>query len=242
MVTRSLNSCDFSQISGVVVIIPAAGVGRRMGGELPKQYLKINQKTVLDITLEKFLSYQPAELVVLVTSPEDQHYRQLENLGNEKLHIVDGGKERINSVVNALNYLYDGGLTDDVAVMVHDAARPCIRQSDLDSLLNTYMNNNTPCLLAAPVVDTLQKINGKQQVESVIDRDTVVKAYTPQLASFAILKESLDKAITSEQVITDEVSALTNAGHSVKFVLGRSDNIKITIADDLPLAEFYLNQ
>ncbi|TQV80303.1 2-C-methyl-D-erythritol 4-phosphate cytidylyltransferase [Aliikangiella coralliicola] len=233
---------DLSSVSGVVAIVPAAGVGSRMGTDVPKQYLKLNNKTILDITLDKLLKFEPISLVVLVISPQDSHYTKLENIEHKNIVVIEGGEERSNSVHNALRYLFDSGLADDVPVMVHDAARPCITHEDLEKLYQSFQADQQACLLAAPVIDTLQSITPEKQVVNVVERDHLVRAFTPQMARFIDLNNSLGKAIDNRNMVTDEVSALTLSGHPVRVVLGRSDNIKITNTEDLPLAEFYLNK
>ncbi len=233
---------DFSNLEGVVVIIPAAGVGSRMNADVPKQYLKINRQTILDITLNKFLAYEKVKLVVLVISPEDRYYLHLENVEHENVVIIDGGEQRAQSVYNAIRYLYDSGLPDDSPLMVHDAARPCITDEDLDRLYESFSTSGKACLLAAPVVDTLQKISSDNKVEGLVERQQIVRAFTPQMARFEDLAFSLKAALDNSDFVTDEVSALTQAGHEVNVVFGRSDNIKVTVAEDLALAEFYLSQ
>ncbi len=226
----------------MVAIVPAAGVGSRMQSEIPKQYLKIKDRSILGITLDKLMSYKSIDLVVLVVSSEDDHYQGLKDIDSNDIIIIEGGQERIHSVYNAIRYLFDNGLPDETPVMVHDAARPCVLHSDLDKLSDTFKNNQLPCMLVAPVVDTLQKINQQQQVESRVDRSNLVRALTPQMAKFIDLKDSLKKALDKAQLFTDEVSALTYSGHNVNVVYASNGNIKITHPEDLPIAEFYLEQ
>ncbi|WP_444994197.1 2-C-methyl-D-erythritol 4-phosphate cytidylyltransferase [Aliikangiella sp. IMCC44359] len=233
---------DLSNFSGTVAIIPAAGSGSRMGTDVPKQYLTINQATILDITLEKFLSYAPVKLIILVISPDDNRYTQLKEIDNKKIVVIDGGEERVHSVYNALRYLYDHGLPDHTAVMVHDAARPCISHHDLDKLNQSFLSNSDACLLTAPITDTIQQLDEKLTVQKAVDRSLLVRALTPQMAQFIELKQALRSAIDSKALITDEASALVASGYQVNAVTGRSDNIKITHPDDLTFAEFYLSR
>ena len=233
---------DFSTIKGTVAIIPAAGIGERVGADRPKQYLKIGDRTILGLTLDQFLSFDPIEVVVVVVSPNDQYLQHLRCIENKKIVIIDGGDERVNSVNNALSYLYDNGLADDTPVMIHDAARPCITHEDLKRLTVIYEETGKACFLAAPVNDTLQQVDDEQHVIKTLDRKNIVRAFTPQLARFADLKSAIDKVINEKLPVTDDVSALVAAGHEVKMVIGRADNIKITVADDLALAEFFLQR
>ncbi len=242
MNTEFITVNDFSEVNGIVAIIPAAGIGQRMNATLPKQYLKINDKTILEITLEKFLSFAQIELVVIAISPEDTHIDLIPAASHEKVILIDGGNERASSVNNAFQFLADHGLPDNSAVMVHDAARPCITLEDLERLSAHYELQKKACFLAAPVIDTLHQVNKQKQVTGCVNRDLLIRAMTPQMACFSALKSSLESAIIDKKIITDEVSALIAAGHSVDAVVGRSDNIKVTTPDDLDLAGFYLNQ
>ncbi len=228
---------DLSFIQGTTVIIPAAGIGRRMGGEVPKQYLKVSDEYILDITLEKFLSYKEVELIVLVVSPDDTYVQKLKHINNDKIVLIDGGAERVDSVFNALKFLLDNVLPDHMPVMVHDAARPCITHGDLDLLLKQFLESREPCLLAAQVVDTLQEIDTNNQVFKRLNRQHIIRAMTPQIAEFGDLKTAIKQALKENIEITGGVSALTHAGHQVTAVIGRSDNIKVTLPEDLLLAE-----
>lgn len=238
----ALNVKDLSTFQGVVAIIPAAGSGQRMQSSVPKQYLKIKHETILDITLAKILEFEPVNLVILVISPEDHYYHQLQQVENHQVIIVEGGSERAQSVFNALQFLYDSGLPDDIGIMVHDAARPCITKSDLKRLYEYHLTDNSACLLSAPVVDTLQEVSSEGKVHRTADRDHLVRALTPQMASFIQLKFAIKNAMDNRLPITDETSALLHAGYSVKAITGRSDNIKITHPQDIALATFFLEK
>lgn len=231
---------DLSNCTGLVTIIPAAGTGSRMNLEIPKQYLKINQQAILDITLSKFLTFKAVELIVLVVSPHDEHYKQLENIQNKKVKVIFGGKERIHSVNNALIFLKENKLPSSIPIMVHDAARPCITHGDLNKMMQVFQKKSSACLLAAPVVDTLQLVDENNQVKRVVDRTHLVRALTPQMACFGILNTAISTAIKNQNLATDEVSALTVINQKVEVVIGRSDNIKITHPEDLKMAELFL--
>jgi 2-C-methyl-D-erythritol 4-phosphate cytidylyltransferase len=233
---------DLSTIKGTVAIIPAAGIGERVGANKPKQYLTIGGRTILGLTLDKFLNFDPVELVVIVVSPNDQYLANLRYIENAKIVVIDGGNERVESVNNALSYLFDNGLPDDTAVMIHDAARPCVTHEDMVRLIETFNQNQKACFLALPVADTLQQLDDEQRVLGPLDRRNIVRALTPQMARFADFKHAVESAVINKLPITDDVSALVAAGQDVQMVIGRADNIKITVADDLALAEFYLRQ
>lgn len=241
-IKRGSSLKDLSTINGAVAIIPAAGIGQRMNAEVPKQYLKIGERSVLGLTLDRFLQFSPIEVVVLVTSPSDNYYEKLREIENEKIVVIDGGAERSDSVNNALSFLFDCGLPDNTPVMIHDAARPCVTESDIQKLYDHFQETGSACFLAAPVVDTVHQVDDKLNVDGVVDRDCIVKALTPQIAHFIDFKNSLDTAIAKKLPITDDVSSLKASGIEVQAVLGRVDNIKVTRQEDLALAAFYLQQ
>lgn len=233
---------DLSNIDGVVAVIPAAGIGQRMGADTPKQFLKIGNRSVLGLTLDRFLSVNAIQLIIIVAHPNDEQLKELSHIEDEKVIIIDGGVERINSVNNALNYLYDNGLAEKVPVMVHDAARVCITETDINRLIDHFYHSGNACFLAEPVTDSLHKVDDNQQILTTIKREHLVKALTPQMASFIDLKTALDKALENKLIVTDDVAALSSAGYDVDYIIGRHDNIKITYPDDLALAAFYLEK
>jgi len=231
------NESDLSKVRNYVVVVPAAGVGQRFGSDVAKQYQKINGQTVLDITLDIFLSSPSFEKVVLVISPEDQHFKSLDSITNEKLLLIDGGEQRQFSVNNALRYLYDNGLPDETPVLVHDAVRPCLSDADLEQLVQTYNKDKIACFLAEPVADSLKQVNIEKRVVKSVSRDNLVRAQTPQMSKFSDLKKAISKVTKSGIEATDEVSALTDCDIEVVAVYSKDPNLKITHYKDLKLAE-----
>ena len=146
--------------------------------------------------------------------------------------MVFGGETRAKSVYNALKCLS----SNDWA-LVHDAARPCLKQSDLDNLLQ--INDEQGAILATPAIDTIKRANGLQ-ISHTEDRETLWHALTPQFFPAKPLTEALEAAFLANATITDEASAMEFAGFHPTLVAGRSDNLKITRPEDLALAEFYL--
>jgi 2-C-methyl-D-erythritol 4-phosphate cytidylyltransferase len=219
-------------LAGVCVVIPAAGTGSRMSSEIPKQYMQLSGKTILQITLEKFLALEP-DRVVLVVSPDDEQYRCIDIV--ESCEIVAGGAERSNSVSNGLAVL---DLNSSDLVLVHDAVRPCVRSADILRLVESVTNHEVGGLLAVSVIETLKsKVSG---VVETVDRKELWQAQTPQGFRYGLLRESMDKALANEQVITDESQAVESAGYEPLLVAGHRDNIKITEPGDIALAQFYM--
>ena len=216
----------------IVAIIPASGVGSRMKADRPKQYLRLLNKTILEHTLDIFLSHPEISKVIVAVSPEDPYYQEIDLLKSEKIKVVFGGETRAKSVYNALKCLS----TNDWA-LVHDAARPCLKRSDLDKLLQ--INDEQGAILATPAIDTIKRANGLQ-ISHTEDRETLWHALTPQFFPAKPLTEALEAAFLANATITDEASAMEFAGIHPTLVAGRSDNLKITRPEDLALAEFYL--
>lgn len=217
----------------IVAVIPASGVGSRMNVAIPKQYLLLQGKTILEHTLQLFLDHEQVEKVVVAVSQTDPYYQQIALLKHPKIEIVFGGETRADSVFNALQVL-----EKETWALVHDAARPCLKRSDLDKLLQT--ETDVGAILAVKAIDTMKRANGLQIVHTE-DRETLWHALTPQFFPVGLLRDALSTAFHKQQTVTDEASAMELAGFSPLLVAGRSDNLKITRPEDLALAAFYLS-
>lgn len=231
------------QFPPLAVVIPAAGVGSRMQANKAKQYLTINNKSILEHTLECFVELDFVAQVFVVVSDNDELYGTLPIANEEKVIRVSGGKERADSVLNGLTQAGKSGCT---WVMVHDAARPCVSQQDIEKLYLTCIERNEAGILATPVRDTMKRSQAESQlIAKTEDRNGMWHALTPQCATIEQLYSALSHNIESDglisKVITDEASALELAGHPVNLVQGSVKNIKITLPEDLELAEFYLS-
>lgn len=222
-------------------VIPAAGAGLRMGSDLPKQYLKLLGKTVLEHTIERLAKYPDICGIVVALSADDPYWPRLSIATEKTLHTVNGGAERCHSVLNALNYL--GGFADkDDWVLVHDAARPCIRQDDLERLINELRSHPYGGLLGLPVSDTMKRTDSSGNVVETVERSQLWRALTPQMFPLGVLRDAIQSAIDNGELVTDDASAMELSGKAPHMVEGHSDNIKITRPQDLKLAELYLAQ
>ena len=221
-------------------VVPAAGVGKRMGADIPKQYLPVLGKPVLQHTLERLLSVEALSAVVVALGKEDGFWPDLPFANHPRIRVADGGKERADSVLSALNRLEGIAKADDW-VLVHDAARLCITRTDVLKLINILENDPVGGILALPSSDTLKGVSDGLIVDTV-DRNHVWRALTPQMFRYGALKEALKTAAELGLTVTDEASALELKGQTPRIVEGRPDNIKITRPEDLALAAFYLEQ
>lgn len=217
----------------VDVIIPAAGVGKRMQSVVPKQYLDIDGMTILDRTIDKFISLEFINKVIVALSPNDDYFRDSKFLNNPKLLVVLGGKERCDSVYNGIL-----AATSEY-VLVHDAARPCVLTSDIQLLVDKCSNDNGG-LLVSRIPDTIKKANEHNEVISTIPRDNVYRALTPQYFKKDLLRNAYEKSVNDGFVMTDESSAMEYLGYKPQAVVGSSTNIKITEPNDLELAKIFL--
>lgn len=220
-------------------VVPAAGVGKRMQADVPKQYLRLAGKTVLEQTLNRLLAADIFTAISISISKEDPYWTELDVAKNPKIITAEGGIERADSVLSALKALEDVADKDDW-VLVHDAARPCITSQDIMLLINRLKNETFGGILALSSHDTLKQVTG-ETIQTTLDRSTVWRALTPQMFRYGVLKKALEQT-KGNLAVTDEASAVELTGGVAKIIEGRADNIKITRPEDLALAEFYLEK
>ena len=221
--------------SGLTAIVPAAGIGSRMGADCPKQYLTLAGKTILEHTLGCLLSHPAIARVLVALAPHDGWFEQLAVAADPRILRVEGGIERAYSVLNALH------VAQGKWVLVHDAARPCLCHSDLDKLIMTAMACDG-AILGSRVRDTMKRTDGAGNIVATVEREQLWHALTPQMFPTGTLKRALEEGLALGALITDEASAMERAGFTVKMVEGRADNIKVTRPEDLSLAELFLQQ
>jgi 2-C-methyl-D-erythritol 4-phosphate cytidylyltransferase len=222
-------------------IIPAAGIGSRMQADRPKQYLSMAGKTVLEHTLDCFINNPQITATYIAIANDDLYWPTLGLQGREGLFMVNGGQERCHSVFNALLHLLPNADENDW-VLVHDAARPCLRKDDIDYLIETLAQDPVGGLLAMPVRDTMKRAGIDGRVDGTVDRVHLWHALTPQMFRVGELFRAIKSALDQNSLITDEASAIELAGKQPCLVEGHADNIKITQPEDLSLAEFFLLQ
>ena len=227
------------------VVIPAAGRGSRMQQSTAKQYLELSGRKVIEYSLERFSQDQEIRGIIIVTDDDETVLPIIEKFQQSypKIHfqITRGGAERADSVRLGLKAVKTLSTNDNVWVLVHDAARPCLTTTDLIRLKQSTKNYPEGAILAAPIVDTLKQIKHSRITETH-NRQLFMRALTPQMAPLKLLSEAVEHCQKNNVLITDEAQALETFGASVGVVEGRHDNIKITYPEDLALAEFILKQ
>lgn len=227
--------------ANIWAVIPAAGIGTRMQVDIPKQYLKIQSKCILEYTLERFCLHPRISGVVVALADHDPYWSTLFISGHKKMLQCTGGAERCHSVLNGLQRLADVASPEDW-VMVHDAARPCVRVEDIDKLINTVSLGGIGGLLAVPVRDTMKRADKSNCVVETVDREGLWHALTPQMFRIVELAEAINNALQRDLLVTDEAQAMELCGIAPLLVEGHPDNIKVTHPRDLLLAELYLSQ
>jgi len=218
------------------VIIVAGGQGRRMGGELPKQYQVLAGRPVIFHTLEIFQSHPRIDSIALVVNCDHAEFCRSNILGSVEFTKVDtlaiGGEERSDSVRIGLAAT---SLDNDGIVLVHDAVRPFVSAALIDRIIKALEKNDAvvPCL---PIVDTVRKnIDGRLQ--ATVDRDELCRIQTPQ----GFLRNVLEAAYSGEDRATDDASLVERLGIKIFGIEGEERNIKITKPEDWLLAEFFLS-
>jgi 2-C-methyl-D-erythritol 4-phosphate cytidylyltransferase len=221
--------------------IPAGGSGRRMAGTLPKQYLPLAGRSVIEHTVERLGNHPRISGVVVAVSAGSAHWSSLRPSARAPILTAPAGEERCHSVLNALQRLREMASSQDW-VLVHDAVRPCVRREDLDRLMREVAEDEVGGLLALPVTDTLKRADPQGRVLETVDRAGLWRAATPQMFRLDALSQALKTAIEEGVTVTDEAAAMERAGLRPRLVPGHGDNIKITYPQDLALAELFLKQ
>jgi 2-C-methyl-D-erythritol 4-phosphate cytidylyltransferase len=220
-------------------LVPAAGSGRRVGAAIPKQYLRAAGKSLIEHALDALLSHHAIEGAVVALAADDPHWPGWTALHGKPVLTCTGGGERADSVLAALHALPDD-MPADVLVLVHDAARPNLRAEDISRLIEAAMADTDGAILAAPVRDTLKRMDADGGIENTEPRDGIWRALTPQAFRRDLLLRALEAARIDGVAVTDDAQAVERLGLHPRLVEGREDNLKVTTAADLTLAGFLL--
>lgn len=220
-------------------VVPAAGIGARMGAGLPKQYLTLAGRTVAEHTVNRLLAFAPIREVVVAVADGDPWWPELSVSRHRRVRTVTGGASRAESVRAGLAAVLERD--PDARVLVHDMARPLVRLSDIQALVEAVAGEGGAgeqgAILALPVNDTIKQGDGDSRIVATLDRNHIWRALTPQLFEARALFEAL---AGGDAGVTDDASAMEAAGGRPALVAGHADNIKITVPGDLALARFYL--
>lgn len=212
-----------------------------MATSVPKQYVHVAGRTILEHTLDLFRFHPAVHGVMVVLAPQDAYWPRLTLVpAPSMLRVTQGGAERAVSVLNGLNALAEWATEGDW-VLVHDAARPCVRAQDITRLIEVGTASPQGGLLAAPVADTLKRASADGHIVATVDRRELWRALTPQLFPFEALRKALSAAVADGVPVTDEAAAMERLGFTPVLVPGSTDNLKVTCEEDLVLVEAVLN-
>jgi 2-C-methyl-D-erythritol 4-phosphate cytidylyltransferase len=222
-------------------IVPAAGRGSRFGSGTPKQYLTIAGLTLIEHSLKALLGHPEVDGVMVALAPDDPFWAGWRELQGKPIYTCLGGAERADSVLAALQAL-PATVSEDQWVLVHDAARPCLRSEDLSRLLAAGQADPIGAILAAPVRDTIKRADEQSRSSMTESREALWRALTPQMFRRGGLTRALQAAMRVGAKVTDEAMAMERLGLKPRLVEGSEDNIKVTTPADLALAEFILRR
>ncbi|WP_303850519.1 2-C-methyl-D-erythritol 4-phosphate cytidylyltransferase [Seleniivibrio woodruffii] len=215
----------------ITAVIPAAGMGKRFGGDVKKQFFEVLGHTVLYYTLTALNRACPFKEFILGANPDDFYflYSQLSKADVKNYQLVQGGGERYETVYNCLKAV------STEYVLIHDAVRPFFTYDTVRSVADAAQETGA-AICGLPVRDTLKKISGNG-VEKTVNRNEYILSHTPQVFRTALLKKAVENADERGIVITDEAQAMELYGVQVKWVISQPDNIKITYLNDMDMAE-----
>ena len=228
-------------MNSIWAVVPAAGSGRRLGGEIPKQYREIAGAPLMEHTLRALLASPDIRGIVVALDPSDRRADAIDSLADVRVQTAPGGVERADSVMAGLELLATEGSEEDW-VLVHDAARPCLLLESLTALIEQARQSGEGVILAEPVADTLKQVDEDGQVSGTVDRQSLWRAQTPQLFPLFALREALGRCLKDGRSVTDEAMAMERAGERVHVIEGPSSNIKVTVEADLAFADLVLKK
>jgi len=228
----------------VWAVVPASGVGSRMGADRPKQYLELEGRSLLARSLDRLLSHPGIEGAIVALAPGDTWWPRLDYRSDKPLLTCEGGVERLHSVLSALQRLEDH-LAGDALVLVHDAVRPFVTGEDLTRLISAAEKDEQGALLATPLADTLKRArsgDGQEaaRVAETPPREGLWQALTPQAFRLSLLKKALHEALEQGRLVTDDASAMELQGFAPRLVRGDRRNLKLTHPEDLLLGRWIL--
>jgi len=222
-------------------VVPAAGIGARMGGEIPKQYLSLLGRPIIAHTLERLCNHPRISGVVVALAADDRWWPEIQTQLTRPPLVAAGGDERRDSVLSSLDALTEHASMDDW-VLVHDAVRPCLRDEDMDRLMNALWSDEVGGLLAMPVKDTMKRAAGDGRISETVSRESLWYAQTPQMFRLGALRDAIRQCVDAGRKVTDEAQAMELTGARPRLVQGHEGNIKITQPEDLKLAEIFLTR
>jgi 2-C-methyl-D-erythritol 4-phosphate cytidylyltransferase len=217
-------------------LVPAAGSGSRFGGELPKQYVMLHGKPLLQHVLDRLQAQFPLDRLYVALAPDDALFEALVTIAPNVVVLRCGGATRGASVHNALSRVTGA---DHAWIVVHDAVRPCVDADSSLRLQREHANDDVGGFLALPLTDTLKRVDADARVVRTEPREGLWRAQTPQMFRLGVLRRAF--ALPGLDGYTDEAQAVEALGLAPRAVVGNAFNIKVTFPDDLALASAILS-
>ena len=214
-----------------IAIIVCSGIGKRMNSNIPKQFIKIKEKPIICYTIEKFENCSNIDEIIVVANEEYIEFFKEDiviKYGYKKItKIVEGGKERLNSVYNGINSVDE----KNSIILIHDGVRPFIEEKDIVNIIKKTMQYDA-CVIGVKSKDTI-KVCENNIIKNTPNRDNIWLAQTPQAFKYNIIKKAYDIAIKENRLATDDSSLVEELGYNVIMIEGDYNNIKITTQEDL---------
>ncbi len=216
----------------IVAIIPAAGIGSRFDEDIPKQYFNVNGSSIIESAVLPFLNSMYVSKIIIPIAKNDKYINAQNFFNREKISFVEGGKDRHDSVLNALEVIDESY----EYVITHDAARPNITEKDIEDLYKIIIENGSSCVyFYSPVYDSIKQLSNN---DKTVDKNDFLLVQTPQISKLVDLKNSIKSCLDEGLHIPDESFAIEHCGFSSSKILGRRSNIKVTEKHDID----YLNK
>ena len=220
-------------------IIVAAGKGKRMKSAKAKQFIEINGRTIIERTVDKFEKASIVDHIVIVSSLDSiEEIKNMVNLNKwqKVIDVVEGGKERQNSVYNGLLAVKK----DTDVVLIHDGVRPFIKEEEITKMAYEARDKKA-CALGAKVKDTIKVCSDNGKIEKTPDRSHLWAVQTPQAFDYGLIKKAYE-SLDEKDIVTDDASVAEKYGADVFVIEGGYDNIKITTPEDLYFAKAILEK
>ncbi|RUO68725.1 2-C-methyl-D-erythritol 4-phosphate cytidylyltransferase [Idiomarina ramblicola] len=229
----------------LMAVIPAAGNGSRMQSRVPKQFLTVADKTLLEYSIEAVCRDSRVEQVfIAVSNPDTDYFVELKQKQPTKVHFVKGGNSRAESVLAGIKAATSQGATH---VLVHDAARPCLPETALKRVIDEGLKDPQGAILAIPVRDSLKRAvvssqgdKGSAHIESSVEREALWQAQTPQVFNAERLQQAIEHMGALNPQLTDEASAMQWCGFQPALIPGSIRNLKVTHPEDFECVRDWL--
>jgi len=228
----------------IIAIVPSAGLGKRFNASIKKTFADLEGIPLLIHTLKRLSSEGLITEIIPVLGKDDigHGYQMVENFGLGKIKLIaSGGKERQDSVFNALNLLKENGAPLDSIILIHDGVRPFIPEGLVEKLIGG-LNNSDGVVPGLPVKETLKEVSSDGTVTSTVNREKLWSIQTPQAFTFSVIKRAYDAAYAAGFYATDDAALVERIGGRVKIIPGSPYNIKVTTPEDMGMVEHIITK